>query len=155
MDRKAYAVLRDPKTGKNWIGTFEMTPEELADYARHPDTYFGVYQRQSKNVQTIMDMYDFFAGAHENTPKDKLIALLSNYPDQEELKALSQKELVAIVAERFTHGAISSGFKPKTRENVRGERRGNLHEAAQPANAKQPAEAGQVHTGHWGHRETT
>lgn len=138
MDRKAYAVLRDPKTGKNWIGTFEMTPEELANYARYPDTYFGVYQRQSKNVQTIMDMYDFFADAHENTPKDKLIALLSNYPDQEALKALSQKELVAIVAERFTYGAISSGFKPKTREKVRGERRGNLHEAAQPADAKRP-----------------
>jgi hypothetical protein len=136
MDKKAYAVLRDPKTGKNWIGTFEMTPEELADYARYPDTYFGVYQRQSKGIQTIMDMYDFFADAHENTPKDKLIALLPNYPDQEELKRLSQKELVEIVAERYTYGAMSSGFTPKTREQVRVERRGNGREPAQGAEVK-------------------
>jgi hypothetical protein len=131
-------VLRDPKTGKNWIGTFEMTPEELADYARHPDTYFGVYQRQNKGVQTIMDMYDFFANAYENTPKDKLIALLPNYPDQEELKRLAQKELVEIVAERYTYGTMSSGFKPKTREEVRTERRGNRHEPAQPSDVKPP-----------------
>ncbi|OGA46676.1 MAG: hypothetical protein A3F74_20900 [Betaproteobacteria bacterium RIFCSPLOWO2_12_FULL_62_58] len=140
MDKKAYAVLRDPKSGKNWIGTFEMTPEELADYARHPDTYFGVYQRQSKGLQTIMDMYDFFAESHENTPKDKLIALLPNYPDQEELKRLSQKELVEIVAERYTYGAMASGFKPKTREEIRTGRRGHGRAPAQPEEVKPPAE---------------
>ncbi|MGD2119815.1 MAG: SEC-C metal-binding domain-containing protein [Chromatiales bacterium] len=133
VDKKAYAVLRDPKTGKSWIGTFEMTPEEIEDHARHPDTYFGVYERQSKGIHTIMDMYDFFADAHENTPKEKLIALLPNYPDQEELKRLSQKELVEIVAERYTYGAISSGFKPKTREEVRAKQRGNKHNFAQPS----------------------
>jgi hypothetical protein len=117
-----------------------MTPEELADYARHPDTYFGVYQRQSKGLQTIMDMYDFFAEGHKNTPKDKLIALLPNYPDQEELKRLSQKELVEIVAERYTNGAMASGFKPKTREEIRAERRGHGRAPAQPAEVKPPAE---------------
>lgn len=136
MDKKAHAILRDPKTGKNWIGTFEMTPEELADYANHPETYFGVYQRQGKGIQTIMDMYDFFAAAHENTPKDKLIALLPNYPDQEELKHLSQKELVAIVAERYTYGAMASGFKPKTKDEMRAERRGNARQSGQAAEGR-------------------
>lgn len=145
MDKKAYGVLRDPRTDKNWIGTFEMTPEELADYARHPDTYFGVFQRQSKGVQTIMDMYDFFAESSANTPKDKLIAQLPNYPDQEELKRLSQKELVEIVAERYTYGAMASGFKPKTREQIRAERRGYGHAAATPAELKRPAEGDDSH----------
>jgi hypothetical protein len=123
-DKKAYAVLRDPKTGKNWIGTFDMTPEELTDYARHPDTYFGVYQRRSKGVQTMMDMYDFFVEAYEDSPKGQLIAMLPNYPDQEELKRVSQKEMVEIVAEQFTYGAMSSGFKLKTQEELRAERLG-------------------------------
>jgi hypothetical protein len=131
-DKKAHAVMRDPKTGQNWIGTFEMTPEELADYEQHPDTYFGVYQKQGRRAETAMDMYDFFAEAHENTPKDKLIALLPNYPDQEELKRLSQKELVEIVAERYTYGAMASGFKPKTREEMRAERRGTPRALATP-----------------------
>jgi len=132
-DKKAHAVLRDPKTGKNWIGTFEMTSEELVDYARHPDTYFGVYQKQNKGVQTIMDMYDFFAEAYENTPKDKLIALLTNYPDQEEIKHLSQKELAEMVAERYTYGAMANGFTPKTREEIRAERRGYRRAPINPA----------------------
>ena len=125
VDKKAHAVMRDPKTGQNWIGKFEMTPEELADYEKHPDTYFGVYQRQGRRSETAMDMYDFFAEAYEKTPKDKLIALLLNYPDQEALKHLTQKELVEIVAERYTYGAMASGFKPKTPEQIRAERRGN------------------------------
>ncbi|MDE3022421.1 MAG: SEC-C domain-containing protein [Pseudomonadota bacterium] len=133
MDKKACAVLRDPKTNKNWIGTFGMTSEELADYARYPETYFGVYQKQSKGIRTIMDMYDFFADAYENTPKDKLIALLQNYPDQDKLRHLSQKELVEIVAERYTYGVMSHGFVPKTREEMRSERRGNGREPAQAA----------------------
>lgn len=124
MEKKAYAVMRDHVTGKNRIVTFDMTPEELADYARHPDTYFGVYQRQSKGIKTIMDLYDFFAEAYKDTPKDNLIALLPDYPDPKELKRLSQKELVEIVAERYTYGAMSSGFRPKTREEVRAEQRG-------------------------------
>ena len=145
MDEKAYGVLRDPKTDKNWIGTFEMTPEDLADYAQHPDTYFGVFQKQSKGVQTIMDMYDFFAESSANTPKDKLIAQLPNYPDQEELKRLSQKELVEIVAERYTYGAMASGFKPRTREEIRAERRGYGHASATPAEVKRPAEGEDSH----------
>lgn len=86
-----------------------------------------------------MDLYDFFAEAHESTPKDKLIALLPNYPDQEELPRLSQKELVEIVAERYTYGAIASGAKPKTREELRAERLGHGRPPAQAA-AKKPAE---------------
>jgi hypothetical protein len=144
MERKAYAVMRDPKTGKNWIGTFEMTPEELADYERHPDTYFGVYQRQGRRAETAIDMYDFFAEAYENTPKDKLVALLANYPDQDELIKLSQKELVEIVAERYTYGAIASGFKPKTRDDMRAERSGRPSVPAQPASGSPPAQAKRV-----------
>ncbi len=139
MDNKAYAVLRDPKTNQNWVGTFEMTDEELADYARHPDTYFGVYQKQNKGIQTIMDMYDFLFEAYENTPKDKLITLLQNYTDQNKLRYLTQKELVEIIAERYTYEAMSSGFKPKTRDEMRSERRGKGPEPTQIA-ARPPAQ---------------
>jgi hypothetical protein len=124
MDTKAHGVMRDAKTGKHWLGTFEMTPEELADYKRHPDTYFGVYQQQGRRAETAMDMFDFFAEAYEHTPKEKLIAMLPNYPDQQKLQQLSQKELVKIAAERYTYGAMQSGFKPKTRDELRAERSG-------------------------------
>jgi hypothetical protein len=83
--------------GKRWISTFEMTPEELTYYARHPDTFFGGYQRQPQGLQTMMDMYDFFAESFGRTPRNRLIELLTNYPDQKELGRLSQNKLVEIL----------------------------------------------------------
>jgi hypothetical protein len=62
--------------------------------------------------------------------------LKSIYPDQEELKRLSQKGLLEIVAERFAYGAMASGFKPKTREEMRAERGGTGR--AQPMPEKKP-----------------
>lgn len=140
MDNKAYAILYDPATGKNWIGTFEMTPEELADYARYPDIYFGAYRQQGRTVQTAMDMFDFFVESHRETPKEQLIALLPNYPEQHSLHTLSQKELVELVAERYTYGAIASGFKPKTLAEIRAERRG--YRPTRPSEGKPASEAG-------------
>lgn len=141
MNKKAHAILRDPKSGENWIGTFEMTPEELADYERYPDTYFGVYQKQGRRAETAMDMYDFFVEAYENTPKENLITQSPNYPDQDELKHLSQRELVEIVAERYAYGAMASGFKPKTRQDIHAERRGQRN-PAQPSEVEPPLQNG-------------
>lgn len=124
MEGKAYAILRDPATGENWIGTFEMTPAELADHARHPDTYFCVYQPQGKTVETAMDLFDFFVESHRDMPKEQLIALLPNHPDQASLHCLSKDELVELVAEGQTYGAIANGFKVKTLAELRAERRG-------------------------------
>jgi len=140
-DKKAHAIMRDPKSCENWIGTFEMTAEELADHEQHPDTYFGVYQKQGRRAETAMDMYDFFVEAYENTPKEKLIAQLPNYPNQEELKQLSERELVEIVAERYTYGAMASGFKPKTREELHAERRGHRN-PVQPSDVEPPRQTG-------------
>lgn len=109
-DEKAFCVLQDAATKKQWLGTFEMTPDELADYAKHPDTYFGVYERQSSKAETAMELFDFFVDAYRDTSKEQLIVLLSNYPDQKGLRTMSQKDMVELLAERYTNGAIADGF---------------------------------------------
>jgi hypothetical protein len=116
---KAHCILQDPAANKSWIGTFDMTPDELADYARHPDTYFGVYQRQTRRVETAMEMFDFFVDGYRDTPKERLIELLPNYADQDGLHAMSQKELVELLAERYTTSTIAKGFAPKPLRNKR------------------------------------
>lgn len=121
LNDKAYCILHDPATNKSWIGTFDMTPEELADYSKHPDTYFGVYQPQTRRVETAMEMFDFFADGYRQTPKERLMELLSNYPDQEGLRAMSQKELVELLAESYTMSTIADGFAVKP---LRDKRRG-------------------------------
>lgn len=116
---KAHCILHDPAANKSWIGTFDMTPDELADYAKHPDTYFGVYQQQTRRVETAMQMFDFFVDSYRDTPKERLIELLPNYADQEGLHAMSQKELVELLAERYTMSTIAKGFEPKLQRNKR------------------------------------
>lgn len=111
---KAYCILHDPKTNKSWLGTFDMTPDELADYAKHPDTYFGVHQRQGRKAESAMEMFDFFVDGYRDTPKERLIELLPYYPEQEALSAMPQKDLVELLAERYTMSMIAEGvsFKP-------------------------------------------
>jgi hypothetical protein len=109
---KAHCILHDP-------ATFDMTPDELADYAKHPDTYFGVYQRQTRSVETAMEMFDFFVDGYRDTPKEQLIELLPNYADEEGLHAMSQKELVELLAERYTMSMIAKGFAVKPLRNKR------------------------------------
>lgn len=116
---KAHCILHDPATNKSWLGTFDMTPDELADYAKHPDTYFGVYRRQSRKVETAIGMFDFFVDGYRDTPKERLIELLPNYADQESLQAMSQKDLVELLAERYTMTMIAKGFAVKPPRNKR------------------------------------
>lgn len=116
---KAYCAFHDPATDKAWMGTFDMTPDELVDYAKHPDTYFGVYQRQTRKVETAMEMFDFFVDSYRDTPKERLIELLPNYADQEGLHAISQKEMVELLAERYTMSMIANGFAVKPLRNKR------------------------------------
>lgn len=122
---KAHCVLHDPATNKSWIGTFDMTADELADCAKHPDTYFGVYQRRARKVETAIEMFDFFVEGYRDTPKERLVELLSNYPNQESLQTMSQKELVELLAERYAMSTISVGFAVKPSRN---KQRGPLSE---------------------------
>jgi SEC-C motif len=123
LDGKAFCALHDPATDKAFIVTFDMTPEELTDYAKHPDTYFGVHKQQSRKAETAMELFDFFVDGYRDTPKERLIELLPHYSDQEGLHAMSQKELVELLAEGYTMGAVANGFAVKP---LRNKRRGPL-----------------------------
>jgi hypothetical protein len=65
-------------------------------------------------------MFDFFVEGQRDTPKERLIELLlPNYADQEGLHAMSQKELVELLAERCTMSEIARGFAVKPLRNRR------------------------------------
>lgn len=110
---KAHCILHDPTTNRSWVGTFDMTPDELADYAKYPDTYFGVYQGQGRKIETAMEMFDFFVDGYQDTPREQLIDLLPKDADQEVLRSMAQKELVELLAEHYTMSMIARGFAVK------------------------------------------
>jgi hypothetical protein len=120
MQGKAYCGFHDPTTGQSWTGTFEMTPEELADYERYPDTYFGVFLQQSRKVDTAMELFDFFFESYRETPRDKLLESLAAAKDFGDLKNLPQRDLAETLAERHTLGAIAQGFAVKQKRQRNG-----------------------------------
>ena len=110
---KAYGILCDPKTNNSFMCTFDMTPEELSDYAKYPDTYFGVYHKTNRKADTPMELFDFFFEAYENTPRNRLLELLKARPDQAALQLMSQKDL----AEELAEGYACSAMRNNTQAN--------------------------------------
>ena len=91
-----------------------MTPEELADYQKHPETYFGAgNQKPGRTAETAMDLFDFFFDGHKDTPRAKLIEFIG--AAQEDFTGMSDKDLREILAERYAMHAIARGAPVKTR----------------------------------------
>ena len=96
-------AYHDPRTDKAWICKAPMSPAELDDYKRFPDTYFGVHLQQGQHAETPMELFDFFHESYKHTPKEKLLEWMANASDFAELKNLSQKELSEIYCERLVY----------------------------------------------------
>ncbi len=113
MSGKAMCGFHDENSGNAWLGTFDLTPEELADYEKHPDTYFGVHLQQGRRAETAIELFDFFFESYRNTSREKLLEFLADAPDLESLKGLEQKDLAEILCERYVLHAIAQGFQMK------------------------------------------
>ena len=92
------------KEGKNIIATCPLTDSEVAAYIRHPDTFFGIRQRQQKQVRDALELYDFFYDGHKAASKENLLKLLQGASDIEALKNLSREELLEVYCDRLTTG---------------------------------------------------
>lgn len=86
--------------GESVIGTVPLSPEELAAYKRHPDTFFGVEVKAPRKAQTPLELFDFFMDGYKDTPKERLLEFMAGHPDIEELRTLSKEDLTEIYAER-------------------------------------------------------
>lgn len=114
-DGKAVCAFHDPKADTAWLATLPMSAEEVADYERHPETYFGVdNQKPGRKAETAIELFDFFVDAHRDAPRERLIALLGA-GTQEDLSTMAQKDLVELLAERYTMHAVAQGIAPKAR----------------------------------------
>lgn len=109
VGNRAHCILHDIKSEHPFFGTFDMTAEELAEYAAHPETYFGAYRPVSRNAQSAMDLFDFFVNTYRNTARDTLLGMIGRAPIAEDGTRVSQQDLVELVAERFTMKVIAEG----------------------------------------------
>jgi hypothetical protein len=112
-DGQAICAFHDPKADVAWMGAFPMSAMEMADYERHPDTYFGLKnQRTNREAESPMDLFDFFVDGHRNTPKEQLVELLRNSGSNEDRSKMSQMEMVELYAEGCAWDVINSAGAP-------------------------------------------
>lgn len=104
-DRKmAFGVYRLPD-GQNVMVECPLTEAELAAYRRHPDTFFGRVKKHSREgAKDMLDLYDFFHDGYRKTPKERLLELMKDAADIEQLRGKSQVELASVFAERLVYG---------------------------------------------------
>lgn len=109
-ERQAYGIYK-LDNGKRIIATAPLTPEELEDYHRHPNTFFGVYKKVPGRSDNPIDLFDFFYETYKETPKERLLEFIKDAPDFDDFKHLSQKDLAEAVCERWVYNAIQKAEK--------------------------------------------
>jgi hypothetical protein len=110
-ESKAYVThLLD--NGEAVIGTVPLTPEELAAYKRHPDTFFGVEMKAPRKVETPLELFDFVMESYRVTPRERLLEFMADHPDVEELKTMSKVDLTEIYAERCAWSMMRQSENP-------------------------------------------
>lgn len=112
-ERQAYGIYK-LNNGKRIIATSPLTPDELEDYHRHPDTFFGVYKKVSGRSDNPVDLFYFFYETYKATPKERLLEFIKDAPDFDDFKDLSQKDLAEAVCERWVYNVIQDTDKKQT-----------------------------------------
>lgn len=111
LESKAY-VAHYLDNGEAVIGTVPLTPEELAAYRRHPDTFFGVEMKATRKAETPLDLFDFIMDSYRDTPRGRLLEFMADNPDIEELKTMSKEDLTEIYAERCAWSVMERTENP-------------------------------------------
>ncbi|MGQ7934715.1 YecA family protein [Paraburkholderia sp. D1E] len=111
-------------SGKSVLCTLPLSDHEMSAWRQHPDTFFGEVGQRHTKAETPLELYDFFLESYRNIPKERLIEILSNASDIQELAGLDQPKLASIYAERNVYGAMAAGVKVKT-QNTASEQAGD------------------------------
>ena len=102
-----YGVTFDD--GRSVICTMPLSDAELAAWRRYPDTFFGVVGQRSTHANSALEVYDFFHESFRRESRERLLEVMANAPDFEELRNLDQPQLASIHAERMTSAALAAG----------------------------------------------
>lgn len=112
-ERQAYGIYK-LEDGKRVIITCPLTAEELEDYQRYPDTFFGVYKKVPKRTDDPVDLFYFFHNVYKDSPRECLLEFIKDAPDYQDFEKLSQHDLAEAICERWVYSAMREGPHPTT-----------------------------------------
>lgn len=91
--------------GRSMLLEGKITDEELIEYKKHPDAYFGKIKRAPRKTNDPFELFEFFVDSYKNTPKEKLVEFMKEDPQIEDLKRLEREDLLLEVCERWVTSA--------------------------------------------------
>ncbi len=112
-EKRAWCALQ-LDTGESVMCAWPLSDQEMSAWRQHPDTFFGEVGQRHTKAETPLQLYDFFLESYRNIPKERLLTLLANAPDIQNLAKLDQTKLASIYAERSVYGAMAAGVKVTT-----------------------------------------
>ena len=111
-----------PDAGPDVIATCPIAIDELKDYQRHPDTFFGIYRKQGRVLDNPIELFDFFYDSYKDTPRERLLELIKSASDFDHFKDSSQKDLAEAVCERWTYNAMQHDSSQRSQNGPKGTR---------------------------------
>ncbi|MBN1973316.1 MAG: SEC-C domain-containing protein [Sedimentisphaerales bacterium] len=109
-EKKVYGIYQ-LDNGQQIMAACPLFDKELEVFKQYPDTFFGVYKKNSKEAKDPIDLFDFFHGVYRKSSKDKLLKFMEDHPDYEKLQKESQEELAFIYCERLVYSLLSQNSK--------------------------------------------
>jgi hypothetical protein len=91
----------------------------MAAYKRSPQTFFGIIKDVSREIIEPLDAFDFFWESYSDTPKEKLIEFISDWPDAVSLRQIKQRRLAQVYCARYAESLWAAHIQGK---NASGER---------------------------------
>lgn len=87
--------------GKSFIVRQPLTPEQLEDYRRFPDLFFGQESGNGGSIDDPLAFFEWLLKTYSKSPKEKLLGFMSDDPNAADLAKLPQSELAEIYCERL------------------------------------------------------
>jgi hypothetical protein len=88
-----------------------ISDAEFADYKAHPDAYFGRIQPVQKAITDRYEFFEWHMEVNKALPREALLERLKAAPNFEEVKTLSDSELLAIYCEGLVASFEAAGFR--------------------------------------------
>lgn len=87
--------------GKGLLLRQSLTADQLEDYKRFPDVFFGEESGSGGGIDDPLDFFEWLLKTYSRTPKDKLLKFMSSDPNAATLVHLPQSDLAEIYCERL------------------------------------------------------
>jgi hypothetical protein len=95
--------------GRSIIMTAPMSDAEISAYNAHPDTFFGVVRPVGQRLENPLELFEWLYENYRNTPREKLLEHMASWPDVDDLRRLSDEDLLGAYVDRMVSATVARG----------------------------------------------